>query len=1313
MYYLVPRFIHDNYQAGKTSGQFQSITLFMDISGFTAMTEAAMRHGKMGTETLVLHLNAIFEPVIQTIYARGGFISGFAGDGLTVLFPRYERQAALAACETAVMVRDIFQTQGTQETTIGRFELTVKQGLAAGWVFWGIIGPTKHKTYFFRGEAIDDCVQAEHHAQAGKIILADTIQKILPDDLVVGGKNRGYVPLIKIHPQPIGLSSSQASSLLSPDICHLFFPHELWDYVGQGEFRHVAVIFLAFQSDLAQEQLDALISHVIQENDRFNGHFVEVDFGDKGGLALICFGAPRTHENDPERALRFILAVGEKLDELNLRWRTGISYGLVYSGMVGTQQRGKYALLGNVVNFAARLMMKAERGQILVSSALAQQPGFQLSHVGDFSYKGFAEPMPTYELLGREKGFRPTLMPQPTFGREREMGQLLTFSQSVLEKKTAGVVRIYGGPGIGKTTLQSEWQGRLGNAFTWFVCPTDQTLRQAYNPLIYCLKRYFGQVTDATETENKAQFQHHWQRLYDRLTERNAPLAVLQELERTHSILGALLDLHWPNSLYAQLDQEMRSENMITAVKNWLFAQCILRPVALVVEDGHWLDKATQRFLTALSEEMVAYPLLLIITSRYGDDGRLPEFNLSPQALHLTLELQALTPASLRQQAEQALGGPISNSLFRLLEEKSQANPFFAQQLLYYFQENQLLRKDVNDRWAVSNDLVSLPDSINVILTARLDRLPQASKVVVQTAAVLGNEFEVDLLIQMVQTNITPALEQAKAGQIWVARNETTYHFKHILLRDAAYGMQMQQQLRHFHNLAATAYAQLYGADLSPHYATLAYHYQRAEEREQERIYTRLAGEQASNKGNQEEAATYLNRALLLSPESEKYDLRLLCDNVYHLQGDREKQASNLHELADLIGLLETDAGEMPVSPSLSAQRVEVRLRQARFYNAISNFPATIEAARSAFNGAQHIHRPLQEVQSRYWWAEALSNQARHQEALDQLLSGLALARRLDKPDLTAGLLNQMGWLAFREGEPEEATKVLKEALPLVRLAGNQREELKALRALGGAANLAGDYSAALVWQKQALAIARKIGHRREEGSMLNNLGNTSRFLGEYEEAVTFHQQGAVLMRQTGWRMGESISQINLGLVLPYLGEYDEALRYAQAGLSLSREVQAGLVEGSAWYVLGNVHTAQAGWSEAVAAYEQSIHIFQSLSLPRSVIEATAGLLRVYLAQKEKAKLEHLVTKIWNYLGSHNRVIPVEEPFRVYWTCYQGLVEMGDSRAHNLLQNTYFLLQEQAARLPDATIRQTFLTRIPYHRAIVAAYQSQVKERGE
>lgn len=1311
---LIPHFIHKKFQAGETFGQFKAITLFMDISGFTAMTQTFMQHGKAGAEELAQVINAIFKPIILAYYEQGGFVTGFAGDALTVVFPTYSEQASLKVCITSLAVQQIMATHKHYQTQFGSFELAVKQGLSAGLVEWGIIGPAEHKTFFFRGTAIDNCANAEHQATATDIILDEHIQALLPVgsvELIM--KNGRYAQLKQLSPT-IQLHKTQPNPItLSKQIYHQFFPQELWQYSGQGEFRQTSIVFLAFKEGLSQSSLNQLVTQVIQECDQFDGHFAEVDFGDKGGLVVIYFGAPKAHENDIARALGFSLAISKKLIASNYSHRIGIAYGLVYAGMVGSPLRSKYSVLGNVINFAARLMSKANWGQILVSATTAQQPGFAFTHVGDFDYKGFSKPIPTYQLIGQTRDYQNPKFTNETHivGRDNEKQQLIDFTKPLLDGQTAGIAFIYGEPGIGKSVLMVELQTHFNHSINWIVGQADQILHQAFNPFIAILQIYFQQTTDATEAENKASFIKQWQILKTELNDSNASPKLRQEYDRTQSILGALLDLHWDGSLYEQLDGELRHENTITAVKVWLFAQCCLHPTALVLEDGHWRDHASHEVLTNICQEMADYPLLILITSRYLDNGHHPEFKLATHLPLLKIDLKTLSPSSLRQQIEQILNGPINDNFFALLQERTQANPFFSQQMIYYFQENELLIRDNEGKWTIAVDEIAIPNSINAILISRIDRLSQHVKEVVQTAAVLGNQFEIDIISQVLKANVSQEIKQAETNQIWRALSELKYIFKHVLLREAAYGMQMRQHLKQLHQLAAEAYEHLYQTDLSHHYATLAYHYKYAAVKKKEKQYARLAGEQASHKGNQKEAIIYFSRALELADDSEIFDLLLLREDAYHLLGDRGNQAEDLITLVQRVMLAPKSAPDdkthplKPASPAHLKRYVEVILRQARYRSAISDYSATAVAAQRALHLARESRDPLLQIRSRYWWGESLVRLARYREALKQFNLGLDLLQNLDNPDTTARFLKEMGWIAFREGNPQLATRYLEEALNLVQQSGNQREQMMVLKALGGAANASGDYTLARNWQKEGLSIAQTIGHRMEEGSLLNNLGNTSRFLGEFETAVSFHHRGLILLKKTGWRMGEAISHINLGLVYPYLGEYKKAFDNTQNGLQLAQAIHARMIEAAAWYILGNIAVETKNFTEAVSVYQKSLELYRSVSLPHYVAEANAGLIRTYLAQQGYEKVKQPLSEILDYLDSGGSVSSVEEPMRVYLTCYQALNALNDPRTPKFLQHAYDVLQTKAARLPDLQTRQSMIENIPFHHEIMLAME--------
>lgn len=147
-YNLIPQFIDEQFAAATPSGSLDAVTLFMDMTGFTAMTQAFMQRGRDGAETLSTILNHVFAPVVQAVYEQGGFITGFAGDAFTALFPIDE---PLRACAAALNIHTLIQQEQHQATPFGEFTIAVRMGLAAGPVAWGIVGTERQRTYFFRG----------------------------------------------------------------------------------------------------------------------------------------------------------------------------------------------------------------------------------------------------------------------------------------------------------------------------------------------------------------------------------------------------------------------------------------------------------------------------------------------------------------------------------------------------------------------------------------------------------------------------------------------------------------------------------------------------------------------------------------------------------------------------------------------------------------------------------------------------------------------------------------------------------------------------------------------------------------------------------------------------------------------------------------------------------------------------------------------------------------------------------------------------------------------------------------------------------
>ncbi|HEX6383845.1 MAG TPA: adenylate/guanylate cyclase domain-containing protein, partial [Anaerolineae bacterium] len=170
MHNLVPHFILENFARGNLQGEFPAAGLFLDITGFTNLTETLLQHGQHGAEVLATVMRAIFDPLVHQVYAHGGFVSGFAGDAFTAVFPRVEgrRQKAetddasssFRALAAAWRMQEHMRANTSYDTLYGSFPITAKIGLGAGQVNWGILesADQARAAYYFRGSAIDCCV---------------------------------------------------------------------------------------------------------------------------------------------------------------------------------------------------------------------------------------------------------------------------------------------------------------------------------------------------------------------------------------------------------------------------------------------------------------------------------------------------------------------------------------------------------------------------------------------------------------------------------------------------------------------------------------------------------------------------------------------------------------------------------------------------------------------------------------------------------------------------------------------------------------------------------------------------------------------------------------------------------------------------------------------------------------------------------------------------------------------------------------------------------------------------------------------------
>ena len=1355
---FIPQFIIEQYQKQNYQGRFEAATLFIDISGFTSLTETLIRHEKEGAEALTGALADLFNPLVHQVHTRGGIIPLFAGDAFTAVFPlspQNPEQALLDALSTACLIQEAFANHHIH-TAYGDFPMGIKIGFSRGEVSWGIPHQDDQAIFYFRGPAISNCARCQQAAHTGDIIVDETVRDIV--------RQHGQVEPVADQPTFYKLTACTLQTAVSPttsypeptrDRLRPFIPDAILDLTEKGEFREICPVFIAFQEPDSAEHLHAFINTILVLTHRYGGTLSQLDFGDKGSLIVLWFGAPMTYENNIERAAQCLLALQTANQALPtpITWQAGITFGIVWAGIRGGTERSEYGAVGDVVNLAARIATQPHWGEIWVSQTVYERikNAFIFTSLGAYRFKGKRQETTLYQLHQARQTDEIAFHTDRMIGRQTELAALSDFVKPIFNGRFAGAITIHGEAGIGKTRLLHELRQQLSQThrLSWFHAPAEEILRQSLNPFKHFLSRYFEQSHNHDAHQNQANFDRLFNTLWQRINKKYAPRKVearqiAQELQRTRSILAALVGLHTSGSLYEQLEPKLRFQNSLVALKNLLLAESLLQPVIIELEDAHWLDEDSQEFLHFLTRNIQQYPLAILCALRYSDDGRKYQINLDPDTRQHEIDLTYLSPTNVKAIAEDVIQGAIEESTVEFLVQKCNGNPFFIEQVSLDLKERGLLAPSPHNAHyeLLVQRIHEVPSNINAVLIARLDRLTGEVKQVVQTAAVLGREFELLILGHMLQNDsqLTDKVKTAEQAQIWATLNNIRYIFKHALLRDSAYDMQLRARLRQLHGLAGRAIEDIYYADLATHYADLAYHYDQADMGSEAARWYRLAGLQAIARFANEEALTYINRALdLISTDDDLNHCTLLLarEQIYGVRGNREAQFADLIQLGTYVSALNDDRW-----------RVEVAMRLTQFAFNTGDYPAAIAAAKLGTTLAQETKHRQGEAEGYLFWGRALWRRGQFNESLNRLEKALALARSANLKLIEADALRSLGIVFASQGNFQEAENHSQRALQIYRQLGNLTGEDAALNNLGEILREQGDFARSGQYYQQALQISLKTGSRESESVLRHSLGRSALQQGLFMQAKDELEKGLLIDREIGDLQGEGELLAELGNVYLFLGQYDTARKYYEEALQICGEIGDQQVEGYVLAHLGllfhRLGDTAVSWeynlqalrliqdigdsgTEAVALtylghvlaglkqparaaeqYREALVIRRKLRQMHRAIEPMAGLAQIYLAQNKQTEALIEAREVWRYINKHG-LVGIQEPFHVCWVCYEVFQANGEEEtAVSLLQWAYEQLQAQAAQISEPHFRDSFLHQITVHQNLLQIAHSLV-----
>jgi len=872
-----------------------------------------------------------------------------------------------------------------------------------------------------------------------------------------------------------------------------------------------------------------VVQHAVE---RFEGTVANL----LGDAVLAIFGLPVTHEDDPERALRAALAIQDALPVLNdhlqathavqLGVRIGINTGEVVAASGSTFDRD--FLISDAVTTAHRLQEGMRPGSVTVGERTHRltQDAIEYTPLPPLVVKGKDAPLSAWQAVAvRPEVAEVRRVAAPLVGRHGELGLLRHLYERTREESLVQSVTILGQAGVGKSRLLREFLAEVRGDD-----PSPLVLRGrgvafggqiGYHALIDVMRAQAGLMDTDPEDVVRAKLAG-W---------------LAAALPAGPDLLDGLFLTFGAENGTAAPPEEMR-RRLFDAWRGLLAGLAAARPVILALEDLHWADDGVLDLVEHIGATAEGVPLFTICLARPELLERRPRWGGGARNA-TTLDLKPLRPQEADQLVAALSSQGIPPEMRQTIAQRAGGNPLFVEELVRMLLEG-------------STPGAAIPDTVQAVITARIDRLPAEERRVLQAAAVIGLGFWPSAVAPLVGLSAEEArkvVEALIAKELVVSRpqsaiaGEREYAFRQTLTRDVAYGLLPKSQRARAHAEAARWLEARVGERVEEVIEILAEH-------------LRLAGDDAR-------AATYLRRAAT--------------------------KARRLYANADAVRLFEQaleSAGKahLPLRDValLYHGRGEVYQLRGEYRAALADFEAGLTAARLAEDRALEAL-----LENRVGFVR--HRELRLEDAEAHFSRSVDLARQAGDHQTLGLSLIDLANVAWDRGQMGPNHPMLSEGIRILQQAGDLSGVARGFNLLGMAHFSAGEGAPAIAAIEEALAAAQRSGDKSKEATSLSYLSVISRYLGRYQDCLRYGQEALDLARAIGDRRREVFATSFIVPALMSLGEWGEALRLLDGILRQLREYAkihlpffygySGLLA----YELGDLREAHEALTQAIS----------------------------------------------------------------------------------------------------------------------------------
>jgi class 3 adenylate cyclase/tetratricopeptide (TPR) repeat protein len=975
----------------------------------------------------------------------------------------------------------------------------------------------------------------------------------------------------------------------------------------EGERKQVTVLFAdvsgftSLAEALDPEEVHGLMSRAFElmlgEIHRYEGT-VNQFLGD-GLMAL--FGAPVAHEDHARRAALAALGMQAALaayrDELSrtknvdFRVRMGLNTGLVVVGAIGDNLRMDYTAVGDTTNVAARMQQAAQPGQIVMADATRRliEPWFELGPLGTVAVKNRAEPVTAWRLLHPRRGEVDRHLSH-LVGR----GDALATLERAAEAARMGrgrAVYVVGEPGIGKSRLLLELRRQVGDSMTWLEGRCLSFGQSSpYLPFTDALRQLFGIV----ETDSESQAIEKVARELDRLGERASGIG---------PYVRFALALNPGDPAVAALDPSERLGRLLKATSLVYRLKSQVRPIVIVIEDLHWVDVGSENYIKTMVDDMAGLAGLLILTWR---PTYRPPFNEHTYVSRLVLEPLADDDALALVRSTLAIED-VPVDLAHLIARKAEGNPFFLEEIGRALVDTGAARAE-GGRLTLTRPVsaIVVPDRVQDVIAARIDRLTEDQKRTVQTASVIGREFALRLLRRVADAadRAEQALAELKALEFVYEKatlEELEYVFKHALTQDVAYESILHARRKELHARIGAAMEELYTDRLEERVEELAHHFGRGEVWDKAARFARQAGDRAAALCLDDKAEEFYEQglhALDRLPETAEtarlgIELRLAMRAPLWRGGHLDRLSARLKE----VELLATRHGETPRLDTVYSFL-------AQYHWAKGEQREALRYGQSCLDAAERRDDLGLRVTGHYYlgWAHfALGDYPKaleHERAILALLEGPRATERFGMSGLPyCGACAQTAWALIETGDVDQAFAFLDRGDRMAEAARHLYSTIALSTVRGRALLERGRDIEALGVLERAVSICRD---KKFVGQLMLALATLSKAysrLGRHEEALVAAREGVRLKDEAKVPVTRGHHVLAIAEACLAAERPDEAEAAAREALEWSQRLEERGSEARARWALGEIVYRRGNAGEARAHFEAALGIATALGM--------------------------------------------------------------------------------------------------------------------